>query len=386
MTIFNIMASEEQTRGTDVWRPLFCWLAVVVLTSLAGCQGTPQKSLQVSKDIPFTEFFRRTNGWVAGDGAMSVPLSDGRTLWLFGDSHANSFNPQTKTVPCLFQSRNAAMVQKKGSVTEAVTLIGPGPGFKSLFKQSAADDPWYWPLLGFQEKRDAYVYLTELRKTGPGTFGFANTGHDCLARLHLPDLTVAEYLPLPAFKGRGFGLGFVREKDGFIYTFGSKGSGINNDLFVARFKPEKPNRDWTFWDGHNWRSEPTNVASIFRTSAVSLSVCKVRDKYLLIGSALSVRCDMGREIFVSTSDNPTGPFSPVKRIYTIDDTVEGHFPFFYLPMAHPQFINRRDELLITYSINGYEPCLPMCTNGRMNPDHYRPRAIRVPLKLIDPEL
>src|SRR5947208_3090330 len=41
-------------------------------------------------DSEATAFFQRTNGWVAGDGAISIPLSvKGRTqvLWLFGDSH-----------------------------------------------------------------------------------------------------------------------------------------------------------------------------------------------------------------------------------------------------------------------------------------------------------
>lgn len=38
-----------------------------------------------------------------------------------------------------------------------------------------------------------------------------------------------------------------------------------------------------------------------------------------------------------------------------------------------------DGLLITYCVNGYEPCVSNCVNGRMNPDYYRPRAIRLPI-------
>jgi hypothetical protein len=41
------------------------------------------------KGKAFTEFFRQTNGWAAGDGATSIPLSDGRVLWLFGDSYVS---------------------------------------------------------------------------------------------------------------------------------------------------------------------------------------------------------------------------------------------------------------------------------------------------------
>jgi hypothetical protein len=37
---------------------------------------------------------------------------------------------------------------------------------------------------------------------------------------------------------------------------------------------------------------------------------------------------------------------------------------------------------VTYSINGYEPCVSACVRGRAIPDHYRPKAIRVPLDQI----
>ena len=361
-------------------------VTLTVVLSSSGCKSTTtsSKPLRVSKDREFTEFFRRTNGWVAGDGAMSVPLSDGRSLWLFGDSHIDSLDPKTHTIPCLFQARNAGLVQNRGSFQDATTLVGSGPGFRSFFKRQPENDPWFWPLLGFEEKNSLYVYLAELQQKGTGNFGFANTGHDYIARMKLPELKVTEYIPAPHFDGRGFGLGFVKENDGYIYTFGTKGGKQGIELCAARFKPETIDRDWTFWDGQEWTTIVTNAAPVFRTYVVSLSVCKIRNKYLLIGSGLSVRCDMGRDIFTSTSDSPTGPFSPMKKIYTIDDTRDGHYPFFYLPMAHPEFINDKDELLVTYSINGYEPCFPACVNGRANPDHYRPRAIRVPLKLIDP--
>jgi hypothetical protein len=66
--------------------------------------------------------------------------------------------------------------------------------------------------------------------------------------------------------------------------------------------------------------------------------------------------------------------------------LQGHYPFFYLPIPHPEYINANDELLLTYSINGYGTCIPSCVNNRFNPTMYRPRGIRIPLKLIDPSL
>ena len=184
------------------------------------------------------------------------------------------------------------------------------------------------------------------------------------------------------------GVGFVPDKtSGFTYAYGDQQHFIGSDVYVARFKTKHPESDWTFWDGRNWNANVTNAAGIAQGASTSVSVCKVRDKFLLVTTEFSVACDQGREIYLLTSDNPTGPFLPRKKIFTVDEAVNGHQPFFYLAEAHPEFCNG-DGLLITYCINGYEPCVPTCVKGRMNPDYYRPRAIRLPLnpKSVQPQM
>ncbi len=96
---------------------------------------------------------------------------------------------------------------------------------------------------------------------------------------------------------------------------------------------------------------------------------------------VSLGCDNGRKIYASVSDSPTGPFSDKKVIYSITDTLNGHYPFFYGPLSHPEYINEKNELLIIYSINGYGDCIPACVDGKSNPEFYRVQALRVPLKI-----
>jgi hypothetical protein len=172
----------------------------------------------------------------------------------------------------------------------------------------------------------------------------------------------------------------------FTYAFGGKQHDLASDVYVGRFKSAAPESDWTFWDGQRWTANVTNAAVVARGASTSIHVCKVRNKFLLTTSAFSVACDQGKDIYMATASRPTGPFSAQKKIYTLDDAYQGHLPFFYFPLAHPEFINEQSELLVNYSINGYEPCVKACVNGRAIPDHYRPRAIRVPLGLIDPAL
>jgi len=107
---------------------------------------------------------------------------------------------------------------------------------------------------------------------------------------------------------------------------------------------------------------------------------------VLITTEFSVGCDQGKNIFSYTSDQPYGPFTNKKTIWTLNDTLQGHYPFFYLANAHPEYDNGKAELLITYCINGYDACVNVCIGGRKNPDYYRPKAIRVPYKLIDGSL
>ena len=87
-------------------------------------------------------------------------------------------------------------------------------------------------------------------------------------------------------------------------------------------------------------------------------------------------------MYAAVADEFTGPFTGKKLLYAIDDRLEGHSPFFYAAIAHPEYINDRDELLITYAINGYGTCVPDCVSGRMDPDLYRLKGIRVPCKLL----
>jgi hypothetical protein len=372
---------------------------LLLLWLLAGCsknnnqpnvEGVDSTALVAYKDTVITNYFRRETGLIASDNAISVPLSNGKVFWNFGDAFIDSYDPVTKTIPCLFQVRNAALVQPmhdwKWQNTQ--TLIGTNTtGIKSLFKNNTNDDHFLWPAAGFQLSDTMYMYCTSLLKTGTGPFDFAPDGKDVWAKVKIPEMKVVMYTNLPAFNGINFGFGYVKdEANGVMYAFGYKPDFIESNVFVARFSLNNPNTNWKFWNGNAWADSAKNAAPITRGASNSVYVCKVKNKYILVTSEFSVGCDQGKKIYVSVSDQPTGPFTPRKEIYSIDDREQGHSPFFYSVFPHPEYINYKNELLITYCVNGYEACVPFCVNNRANPDHYRPRAIQVPLKLIDKDL
>lgn len=339
---------------------------------------------QAREDKAFTEFFRQTNGWEAGDVATSIPLSDGRVLWLFGDSYVDQLDAKTGTLPCLFDTRNAVLVQSTNDLWHPRTLLNSNSGDKSFFhppKVSTVEPPvWFWPAAGFQEGNTIYIHLTELQRTPQGgMWAFKGIGQ-YWAKLAFPQLKVVGYTELPSFNGISFGCGFVKdEESGFVYAFGQRQRFTASDVFVARFPANNPEGPWTFWTGKTWDANVTKAARITQGASTSVNVCGVGGKFLLLTTEFSVACDQGRAIYISVAESPTGPFSPRTKIFTVDEAVQGHRPFFYMAESHPELI-QDNELLITYCINGYLPCVPNCVNGRMNPEYYRPRAIRLRLK------
>lgn len=368
----------------------FLCLTVFFQTILLTASYAQQTVSAVYKDKEVVDFFRRTSGWIAGDGAFTVPLSDGRILWVMGDSHINDYDSATHTIPCLFQVNNAAILQHIGDWNwrNAQTLISHRKGNKSFFRDTSNNKVYYWPISGIQLGDTVYVYYSGATHA-KGGLGFASTGKDVLAKIKFPEMEVVGFHWLQDFDKIGFGRGLIKSKDGkYVFVYGERFNSTAQrfEIYVARFPSKKPNNSWRFWNGKQWDKKVKEARPIGHSTGMTPMVAKIKHKFLLVSTEPSVGCDMGKRIYTATGNSPTGPFTNSKTIYTIDDTLQGHYPFFYVPVAHPALINNKGELLITYNVNGYGSCIEGCVNNRMNPDHYRPRGIRAPLGLIDSDL
>ncbi|HEU4551338.1 MAG TPA: DUF4185 domain-containing protein [Chitinophaga sp.] len=323
----------------------------------------------------YNALFRKTQGWVAGDGAFSVPLADGRVMWFFGDSHIGGYDTATQTVPCLFQVRNAAFVHLHNNLQQHQTLTGKGPGIPSLFKPMQGDSTWVWPGHGVQLGDTVYVTQAEFRNNGQGgNLGFESTGRYYMAKMQYPALTGISYRLLPPTGDINFTIGLVKpEKENYVYMYGYKTAGIEPEIYVARFPAKQPWSAWEYWDGKTWQPDVQKAAVIGKGASNGVNVQKVDGKYLLVSTEFSIACDQGKRVFVAVSEKPVGPFSARTPVYVIPDTLQGHYPFFYAPAVHPEF-RKGHAVLVTYCINEYGPCINVCRDNRKNPDVYRPRA------------
>jgi len=333
------------------------------------------------KDIQFTELFRRSEGLIAGDGGYSIPVKGSKVIWLFGDSYIDCFHSDTKTVPCLFQARNAALVMDIENPGKQSTLKNY-KGTPTYFHLGGDRKYWFWPSSGFIHGDTIYVFQSRIMSTGePGMWGFEGVDSNYVAKINANDLSDITYSLLPGSDGINFGISIIRQGR-FTLIFGIKSNGFGNNVYVARIRNGDIRSRWEYYNGEGWSGNIKEISKIFDDFTSSFSVCRIRNKYVMLSTEFSVDCDQGKNIFASVSDNPYGPFTGKHSVWLVDDTLNGHFPFFYMALAHPEFNNRKEELLVTYSINGYGKCVETCINGRMDPDVYRLKAIRIPFKIL----
>jgi hypothetical protein len=368
-------------------------LYFVYMTLLYGCTLDSDKPRLVTdisddpaitglsyKDILFTDLFKQTNGVVAADVAHSIPLENNKSFWVFGDSYIDRYDPATETVPCLFQVRNAATIVDNTSLNVEAVLLGNGSP-PSYFKYGIDNDYWFWPNAGYSKGNDIYVFQNLIHRTGEGNFGFEEVDHLFVAKINTSNLSNIEYIDLGSKDGISFNNAIVSNGD-YRYVYGIRNNGFGRDLFVARFPEGSLQSSWEYHSASGWSSNSVEAVKIHDEFTSSFHVVKINEKYVLITTEFSVGCNQGSEIYSYIADTPHGPFTNKKIIWTVNDTLEGNLPFFYQANAHPEFDNGNEELLVTFCINSYGACVQTCVGGRLNPDYYRPRAIRVPYSLM----
>ncbi|MEP7127402.1 MAG: T9SS type A sorting domain-containing protein [Chitinophagales bacterium] len=341
-------------------------------------------------DPLFTEYFRRTQGWTAGDATISIPLPDGKTMWLFGDSYIDNYQVTDNSLPCLFQVRNSLMVQEADDPNDMTTYIDYSKtGIeRTYFKIGTVGNSVFWPGHGFVKNDTVFVFLEKYNST---TYAFQG---NYIARILLPTFQLLTIKALPAMNGLNMGKAVIYdEPSGYYYIYGNKLNWIVFEPFVARAKFKNLQKgNWDFYTGSGWSKNATTAKKISNDPVcASFSVVKLNNSYRLITQENGyLTCGLGRNIYSYQSATPMGKFKTKKTLYTIEDQINGNYLLTYNAYAHPQF-TANNELLISYNVNDGTDTVPpnacpaQCKNvftDRMNADSYRPKFIRVPFSLM----
>ena len=355
---------------------IFCYpfLCLVMLNMLSCIKGNipPEVTLPQSfTDSTFLHYFQLSNGITAGEGTTSLPMTDGRTLWFFGAAHINDYVSTSGLISCTPNVHNAAMASNSSF---AMTMLNQGA---IDFIPSNETGTWFTPLHAYQYADTVFVFAKKM-----GALQNTNT---YVAKYHFPDLQF-QRIDSISYNLTNYGYTvFMDTVKGFCYVYGLWQPDVHasNALYVARFPMNSLHSNWQFYSNDVWVNLPSQASVIAQVPGENFSIRKVRNKYIFLTQEAGKNCNTGTKIYAQTAANPWGTFLNYQLIHTIQDNLSGVSPVTYGVTLHPQYLNSSDEVLITYSVNGYAPCIPTCTGGYDNPDYFRVKTLRVALKKID---
>jgi hypothetical protein len=284
----------------------------------------------------------RTDGWITADLPASVDLRDGRVLWLFGDTWTGARAPDGGIPPGARLQHNSAFVQTGG----CVDLVGSaGVGWLTI---PGSYDFW-WPaggvVPGGTHGRVIDVFVTRVRRTGPGVFDFWVVGTD-VVQLRRADLAVIGVQPLP-HQERLWGSSVVAD-GGWLYLFGRDYT-AGPSTYLARVRAGDLGGRWQFRSGRRWSRNPGRATPVITALPFNnANVARLED-----GRWLAIAKDRefdGTTLIGWSAAAPQGPWRPTGPIVAAPTTGRpGEFT--YLAASHPEIHLAGKRLLVSWNLN-----------------------------------
>jgi hypothetical protein len=374
----------------------------------AGFSGTAVARPDTAWDDLFQAYGNLSGAWSGGDGAQSLLLPDGSTMWFFADTYLGGTDPGGTRSPLnTGLAHNSAVLYRDGHL--GPTYAGtPGLGGYN----NTADYTWVAPpppysasryelINGDQVIDDGTVYkfyqLAD-RNFHPARFPYKLVG-TVLESFSLNSatdvLTPAGGTPIgiedtPGSNPVIWGAATLIS-GGYIYIYGVKpynGSAAPNapfPLYLARVPAGglAAGDAWQYYDGvpgcsppsSAWTSDPRSATALRTGVSAGFSVTDVNGTYVLLTSDTSSARTTNNAVAYYASC-PTG-FSPDSSRYRV---YQPRLPGGYLTYEYrivPQFSNG-SNVLVSYSMNTIHT-----GENFGNAAIYRPRFLDVKLPGID---
>ncbi|MEU7906599.1 fibronectin type III domain-containing protein [Actinoplanes sp. NPDC049118] len=315
--------------------------------------------------------------WNGGDATASVPLPDGRLVWLFSDTFLGPINPDGSRPRNTPMVHNAMVVQsgdqiletRHGGTTAAPTsLVGADTDGQN-------DSAGYWVGDGTVEGTSLRVLFNHYRRTGTGSLDVALTG-TWLATFALPSLTLQSLTDLNKGTRVTWGSTIVESTD-FTYIYGTEfATDGTKFMHLARVPAGGISGAWQYWTGSAWTSQLNDSGRIMSGVGTSYGLQQIGGQYVLI--TMDTNLVFNPTVVAYTASSPAGPFTGPQIVHTAPESRAG--VIVYETRIHAA-LARPGKILFSYNVND------LTDDGNYNDARsYRPRFVEVawPLPAPDP--
>jgi Domain of unknown function (DUF4185) len=327
----------------------------------------------------------KAHGWLGADAAYSIPLEDGRDLWIFGDTLEGKQRVVHAGVPKMVRNSIGISTCSAGRWKIEYHLRRDASGTPKDFFRAQHPDTWYWAMDGFSSGSDVWVTLLCVRATKANSaMGFESCGSD-LAKIEAPWLDPQQwkitYYPLVADGVHAYPSATVVPDGDNVDLFAMKELGakplIAGRIAKARLNDPRANLEYLAADGE-WKKgfEPEYAAAVMTPGSSELSI-RYHPEIKRWLAVMFAPGGFSADIVLRISPSATGPWSKVQTIYTVPEMqpeTAGYDKdtFCYAGKEHPEF--ERGDLVFTYVCNTF--AVPKLAT-EMN--IYLPRVVRMPM-------
>lgn len=358
-------------RTSRTRRLLLAPLAIVALFATA-CSG-PELT---SKWRSYGNDNTRLDDWTGGDGAASVRLPDGRTLWFMNDAFLGPVNADGSRPGGVDHAHNTAIVESAPTQGFGPTLVGPPPPpgetLRDSFLESPSPDTFYWILDGVVEGNLLRLLVSESTPSDPY--------RQLIVTLSLPDLTVVgSPVLLPYYATAG--VNTFLETPTYTYMYGTRhferppGPAVG-ETYVARVQTGNVSQTstWQYLTEAGWRTDPTTSPLEVISDVWGGTVVQVGGEYVLAGFSTPLRGD----VVTARAPTPFGPFSTPTLAYEVPengDPCGTGWQYSYALMPHQEHGTWPEAAVFSYSVNCWGDLSALLTDV----ENYRPRYIDLDL-------
>lgn len=300
----------------------------------------------------FTSYADRSTSqdWSGGDGARSIALPDGRTLWGYGDSLLGPVNPDKTRPGGVGVVPNAFIVQDGDRLSTIYTKSDP-PGPAVPVPGQDQKQRWYWLGAGTVAGDMVEIILSQIRRAPDDGGGFGFTGEkQVLARLSLPDLRLVDSTDLPnTVPGLSWSADIQRDGD-HTYIYGVRESDGGKSMHIARVNGTSLAGAWEYFTGTGWSATEADTKPVLDDVGAAYGVTKIGRFYTAIMIA-----PFDPEVYAYFSCSPTGPFTNKTLVYRTpesgeDGTYHDKKIYSYNVDVHDQ-LGGDGKVVISYSVN-----------------------------------
>jgi len=356
-----------------------CLIAFVIAAAVAHGQTAPCTA-------GFTLESGKRLGWQGADAAYSIPLPDGRDVWIFGDTLFGPERVVNGNEPRMVHN-SLGISSCKGGKWHIDYIIRRDAAGKPLSFFSPTDAKrWYWALDGFYANGDLWVTLLCIQHPStpaPTGFDFETCGSD-LAQISGLDKDPQKWTvtvhPLVPNGVKAYPSATTVVHDGYAYLFAIYESGarplVATRIALGKLKDPAANLEYLAADG-TWKPgfDPTKAKPVMEKGSPELSIRYHPERRHWVAVMVDPALFSDKIVF-RTAPELTGPWSESTTIYTMPEMQRGprHDKniFCYAGKEHSE-LESRSNLVFTYVCNTMSPP-ELVTRG----DIYFPQVITQP--------